>query len=57
MKGIKIKVDVMDILKQIQKHCEQCKCLECEFALPENSDCYCALYGCPCDWKIKESKR
>ena len=55
---IKVKIDVMEVLKQVSKHCEKCECYKCEFAIPSKygtSDC--AISETPYCWKLNELKR
>lgn len=60
MKDIKIKVDVTDLLKQIQKHCQNNDCCDCKFAyIDRYHDVCCALSKTPMRWdleKLKERK-
>lgn len=53
---IKVKVDVMDVLKPIQKQCQDNdSCHECEFAFINKYDeVMCALSNTPMYWDLKK---
>ena len=52
---IKVQVDVMEVLKQVQNRCEKSKCSKCDFSFTdEYRSCACALERIPRRWELKK---